>query len=349
MARAEVASSAEGQELSSLQRAILLTVLYSDLFDYPLTEAELHRYLTVPHPGADAFEAEMAGLTGRRITRTDGLICLRGREDIVDVRRRRGQTREQRWIPAQRFARWLRYVPFLRMAAVCGSQAAGNPRADADVDFFLVTEPNRLWTVQVCSMFLRRVASLLSVRICPNYILTKDSLDVTSHDLYHAREVAQTVPMWGGSTYAAFREANRWIERFLPNVAHADDRRDLLTEAKRPRLTRVVEWLLGGWPGNVLERTIHRLLLLYYPLRLYYLGWRREHFRRAYRSDRQEVMRGGYGPIIERAFRESAAAHLGDSMVDADVRRLFPPGESERRPDDLYARLFSERYGGADE
>lgn len=342
---AELKSSTGGQDLSELQREILLTVLYSDLFDYPLTQDELHRYLIAPYPGASAFEGELAGLVDRYLSRVDGLITVAGREDIVAVRRQRQESREQRWVPAQRYARWLRHVPFVRMVAVCGSQAAGNPRADADVDFFLVTEPDRLWTVQVCSMFLRRVASLVSVRVCPNYFLTLDSLEVQPHDLYHAREIAHAIPLWGGTTHLRFLAANRWVESFLPNLAHADDRRSRLAEVTHPRLVRGIERLLGGWAGNALERTLHRLLLWYYPLRLSYLGWRREHFRRAYRPDRQEVMRGGYGPIVVRAFRDRIAAYLGESIADDELPRLFPPQGSDLEPDGLYARLFSTRYG----
>ena len=340
-------TSRETEGLTATQRAILLTVLYSDLFDYPLGDDELRRYLTAPTPGKGLFERELAELTDRHLVRVDGLICLAGREGIVAVRRQRQQIRDRLWAPAHRYARWLRHVPFLRMVAVCGSHAAGNPRPDADVDFFLITESDRLWTVQVASMLLRRIASLLSVRVCPNYFLTLESLEVSPHNLYHAREVAQTIPLWGGDVHLQFLDANRWVGRFLPNLAHADDRRDRLEEAAQPRLARALEWLLGGWIGNVLERTLHRLLLLYYPARLSYLGWRRDHFRRAYRTDRQEVMRGGYGPIIEQAFRRSVAAHLGEAVAAAEMERLFPRPDGEPEADGLYTRLFSERYGGS--
>lgn len=338
-------SAAIGADLSTLQRAILLTVLYSDLFDYPLTEDELHRYLVAPYPGEAAFGRALEGLLGSHLTRAEEFFTLAGREQIVKVRRQRQQTGDERWALATRYARWLTHVPFVRMVAVCGSQAAGNARSDADVDFFLVTEPRRLWTAQVCSMLLRRVASLLSVRVCPNYFLTLDSLEVEPHNLYHAREVAQAVPLWGDATHLRFLGANRWIEQLLPNVSHADDRRDRLKELPRPRFVRGFEWLLGGRLGNGLEGALHRVLLAYYPLRLHYLGWRREHFRRSYRDDRQEVMRGGYGPVVERAFRDRAVAYLGESVAAHELGRLFPSLGSTHEPDRLYANLFSERYG----
>ena len=343
--RAEVMPSSVGEDLSTLQRAILLTVLYSDLFDYPLTEDELHRYLVAPYPGKSAFDGALEGLVGPHLTRAEGLFTLAGREQIVEVRRQRQQTGDARWVLATRYAHWLTHVPFVRMVAVCGSQAAGNARPDADVDFFLVTERGRLWTAQVCSMLLRRVASLFSVRVCPNYFLTLDSLEVERRNLYHAREVAQAVPLWGDATHLRFLAANRWIEQLLPNVSHADDRRNRLRETPRPRFVRGFERLLGGRLGNGLEHTLHSVLLAYYRVRLHSLGWRREHFRRSYRDDRQEVMRGGYGPVVERAFRDRAVAYLGESVATHELERLFPPHGSKLEPDHLYANLFSERYG----
>jgi hypothetical protein len=338
-------SSGAGEDLSALQRAILLTVLYSDLFDYPLTEDELHRYLVAPYPVERAFKEALQDLMGPHLTRVQEFLTLSGREHIVEVRRQRQQIGKERWSSAARYARWLRYVPFVRMVAVCGSQAAGNARPDADVDFFLITAPGRLWTVQVYSMFLRRIASWLSVRVCPNYFLTLDSLEVEPRNLYHAREIAQAVPLWGDLAYIRFLDANRWIEQFLPNVSFANDRRDRLVDAPRPRLARGFEWLLGGRLGHVLERTLHKALLAYYPLRLYHLGWRRKHFRRSYRDDRQEVMRGGYGPVVEREFRDRVAERFGQAVAASELARLFPPRSVKLEPDRVYANLYSERYG----
>jgi hypothetical protein len=334
-----------GGALSPVQRAIVMAAAYSDLFDYPLTRDELRRYLTVPCPGDRPFEAELEALVPERLQRQGELFMLPGRGAIVELRRRRQRDDQARWRHAGRYAGWLRHVPFVRMVAVCGSQAAGNPRPDADVDFFLITATGRLWLAQICAMLLRRFASWLSVPVCPNYFLTLGSLEVAPRDLYHAREVAQAVPLWGGDAYRRFRAANGWVDELLPNLAHADDRSSRLAEPPRSRAAAGCEWLLGGVAGDLLERAVRALLLRYYAFRLRHLGWGREQLRRAYRADRQEVMRGGYGPVVERAFRQRAREQLPEAVVDEELRRLFPDPAARAAPDRLFARQFIERYG----
>lgn len=343
---------AAGAHLPDLQRAILQTVIYSDLFDYPLTEDELYRYLVLACPSLE-FERALAELVGEYLTRIGPLITMAGREHIVHVRRRREQTAGQGWAQARRYAHLLTHVPFVRMVAVCGSQAAGNASADADVDIFLVTEGGRLWTVQVLAMLLRRVVSRASVRVCPNYLLSLDSLEVQPQNLYSAREAVQAEPLWGADTYAAFLHANRWLRQFLPHALEASGRGSRLQPVHRPRLTRLLERFFGGRLGDVLDRVLFRLLMLYYPLRLRHLGWRKEQFRRAYRRDQQVVMQGGYGPAVARVFRDRVVSCFGEPVASRDLARLFPVAagldEKSPEPDRLYARLFAERYGSGHE
>lgn len=335
------------EPLTELQRAVLLTVLYSDLFDYPLTEEEIARYLVVEHPDRDSLRAAVDGLLGRHLARRGDLVMLIGREETATTREARAVSATRRWPGAERFARWLAAVPFVRMAAVCGSLAVDNATSDGDVDYFCVTAPRRLWLAQIGIMLARRLAHLRGIRACPNYLLTADSLAVEPHNLYSAREIAQTVPIWGAETYAAFLGSNRWIRSFLPNLEPAG-RLGRLAEVQRPRATRWLESLLKGRIGDVLDAAVHRLLLSYYPLRLRRRGWSKDAFRRFYRRDRQLVMTGGYAGSVERGMRERAATVLGAEACAADLDRLFPSGRqsvAEAGPDAHFGRLFDERYG----
>lgn len=345
-------------ELDPLQRAIVLTLLYSDLFDYPLTEVELRRYLPVPGPQRQVLDRAVAPLLGDWVTRTDDWLSLAGRESIVELRRERQSQGARLWGWAERYAGWMARVPFVRMVGVCGSLAAGNASADADVDMFLVTAPRRLWTVQVWAMTLRRLASCVGVRVCPNYFLTLDSLQVEPHTLYTAREVAQVVPLRGVETYARFLASNPWVHRLLPNTA-GDADRGQVAPAPRPRVTRGVEWVLAGRVGDWLDRVLYQMLLLYYPRRRAREGWRRAHLIRAYRPDRQTVVGGGYGPAIERAFRQRVTDWFDSAALVPELDVLFPSRPAGRdqalvdagadEEPGLYQELFAERYGRDDE
>lgn len=340
-------------DLTPLQRAIVLTLLYSDLFDYPLSDAELRRYLTVDCPTSETWDRALAPLVGPWVTRTDTWWTMAGRESLIETRRERHKHSDRLWRWAERYAAWMGRIPFVRMVGVCGSLAAGNATADADVDVFIITAKHRLWTVQVWAMTLRRIASCVGVRVCPNYFLTLDSLRVEPRTLYTAREVAQVVPLWGAETYGRFLASNPWVQRLLPNVRGPSDRAATMPTTSRPAVARALEWALSGWIGDLLERVLYTMLLAYYPRRRAGEGWRRTHLTRAYRPDRQTVVGGGYGPAIERVFRQRVIARFGSESSVPELNTLFPAASAGPATTDasvttepgVYGQLFAERYG----
>ena len=64
-----------------------------------------------------------------------------------------------------------------------------------------------------------------------------------------------------------------------------------------------------------------------------------------YRRDRQEVMAGGYGPVIERRFSALVEERLGKSLARSLERDVFPlTATGQRAADPLYAELFDQHY-----
>ncbi len=101
--------------LEPLHSAVLLTVLYSDLVDQPLTGEELHCFLAAPCPDRQAMDLAIETLDGSYLGTAGGFVYWRGGEATIELRRRRQRLTAERWGPARRFARWLGWVPFLRM------------------------------------------------------------------------------------------------------------------------------------------------------------------------------------------------------------------------------------------
>ncbi|MFQ5742198.1 MAG: hypothetical protein ACE5HV_01280 [Acidobacteriota bacterium] len=372
----------EKSPLMPLRRSILLTVLYGDLFDYPMSEDELRRYLVrvSPEPSSSGppasscgwpapsehrlgavsgleaglsgtqFDDALESLVGPYLSRSAGHYCWKGREHLFELRRQRASLCRRRWPQARRYARWLARVPFVRMVAVCGSQAMENGGEDGDIDIFCITEPRRLWLVQLAAMMLWRVARIFSARICPNYFLTLRSLGLEERNLYTAHEVTQVVPLWGEQAYEAFLAANRWVEDYLPQLDFGDRRR-FLEDSPTPATTARLERLLGGGLGDAVDRLIYRMLLVYYPIRLRRRRLSKEDVERAYRRDRQVVIDGGFSTAVARSFKKRVRDRLGEQVPEAVLAGLFPRAAStsvparSKRSHPVWGRLFARRYG----
>jgi hypothetical protein len=243
-----------------LDRAVLQTVAYGDLFDYPLTAAEIWRYLI----GLPASESEVrralsnGGVTKQRLVQRDGFIALRGRSEIIEIRQRRMARAERLWPAALHYGRLVGALPFVRMVAVTGSLAVDNADSDSDIDYFIVTESGRLWLCRAMVILIVRLAARRAVAICPNYFLTERALSLTDRNLYAARELAQMIPLNGMEVYWRIRSENAWVAQYLPNAGDAPVTPSYGTSRPLPApvslLRGAMETLLRTPPGRWLEQ-----------------------------------------------------------------------------------------------
>lgn len=244
-------------ERSSLSLAILHTVAYADVFDYPLTEAELHRYLTGLAASPESIRQALCddAFLRARLKRLDEYIFLAGREQIVARRARRERIAARLWPQARRYGRLIAALPFVRMVAVTGSLAMDNVDEGADLDYLVVARSGRLWLCRALILALGRLAELQGLRLCPNYIISERALEFPDQSLYSAHELAQMVPLAGLEVYERIRALNPWVRRFLPNTQDAPARA-VPAAGNGPSLAlqAVLEALLLGPAADRLER-----------------------------------------------------------------------------------------------
>lgn len=227
--------------------AICATVVYADIFDCAVGEAELHRDLVYreSEPG-ETIAATSIALGSGLLARTDSRLTLPDRTHLAAVRRERERQAFRLWSIARAYGQLFAAIPFVRMVGVTGSLAADNPVRDADVDFLLVSTPRRLWLVRAAAIAVVRLARRRNVNLCPNYLLSTRALALGQHDLYTAHEVLQLVPTAGAATYRAFIAQNSWIARFLPNRSRKT--RPIRPEPPVTRLVRSAAELLSSGP-----------------------------------------------------------------------------------------------------
>lgn len=205
--------------LESLQQAVFKTVAYSDIFDYPLTFAQLHRYLEGVPISAEKLQSLIDHDLPAQLRHSDGYITLAHRAELIEKREARSALSQQIWPEARRYGRLLTKLPYVRMVAVTGSLAVDNSDPQGDIDYFIVTASGRLWLTRALVIAVVRLAARRGVQLCPNYLVSEDGLDTFQRTLYTAREMTQMVPLSGLSTYYHMRQLNSWTNRFLPNAA----------------------------------------------------------------------------------------------------------------------------------
>lgn len=240
----------------ALERAILKTILYSDLFDYPLTPEEVTHYLNGVSSTVDEVRACLARsrwLTDR-VVAANGYLAVRGREAVIARRLDRVRSSDRLWRHARRFVRVLRLLPFVRMIAITGALSMKNSAADDDIDVLIVTTPDRVWLTRAFAIALVYVGKLFGDTLCPNYVISERALALDKRTLFVAHEFIQMVPIYGRAVYDRMRAANPWIQNVLPNATQP-----LWSEPEQQHgriarsAKRVMEGLLSGHVGDALE------------------------------------------------------------------------------------------------
>jgi len=217
------------------EKAILRTLAYADIFDYPLKENEIYRFLIsnfqFPIPkesreaGISKFQKELLALSSE-VSQKDGFYFLKGREKIAPLRKKREQWSREKLKIAKRVASWLKLIPTIQMVAVTGALAMNNSDKEDDIDLFIITSANRLWLSRgLVVTFLRLTGHYwrpgkIKNKICPNMLLDESHLKIPKkeQDLFSAHEFCQLKLVWDrNKTYQKFVKENQWVKKFLPN------------------------------------------------------------------------------------------------------------------------------------
>jgi hypothetical protein len=217
-----------------VEKAILKTLIYADLFDYPLGVWEIHKWLI--GKGAILRQVEKA-LEKLRVKgkaeRVKGYYFLQGRSGIVRKRKLR-EKQSGKFLRKAIVCAWLlKIIPWIRLVGISGGLAMKNSSKVDDIDLFIITAKDRLW---LSRLFILGTLSLIGQRrmathtkkeaagkICPNILIDEDRLIQERKDLYTAHEVLQMKILWErDGTYSRYLEDNDWVFKFLPNWVAPD-------------------------------------------------------------------------------------------------------------------------------
>ncbi len=242
-------------ERSGLELAILETVAYADVFDFPLTEVEIHRSLIGSAEPLESVRRALAdgAMVPVALARTGEYYTLPGRASLVQTRRERAEAAARLWPQAISYGKRIAQLPFVRMVAVTGSLAVNNADPGADLDYLVVTAPGRLWICRALTILVVRWAGLHGHKVCPNYLISENVLAIDQHNLYSAHELVQMIPLCGYSVYRRMQAQNDWVGEYLPNAMPFVDAA-AQNEGRIPAVRKIGEAFLGAPVFDPLER-----------------------------------------------------------------------------------------------
>jgi hypothetical protein len=262
--------------MSPLERAILRTLTWFDISSYPLTAFECWQYLYTESEKIDNYSISQVINTLEKLTKEGMIKNENGFWQLASSPSHFFNRQQQaRWaLPkrkrAQKGARLLSYLPFVRFVGLANTMAFDAPRqANSDIDFFIVLGSNRLFigrlfvTLIVHLFGWRRYGERVHNRLCLSFYITENNLNLEQFskkdDPYLRFWVASLVPLFDRGIYDRLIKANAWVTKDLPNWQKIYSSYINKNKKSLPSIIqRILELLFGGAWGNWCEKVFYK-------------------------------------------------------------------------------------------
>jgi predicted nucleotidyltransferase len=245
-------------KLSDINKNIIATLAYFDVFNYPLTYAEIFLFLG-NKCDSETYNTTLAHLVVHdTVYRFDGFYTLKNDPNIA-LRRRAGNSKASEMIKiAEKVGRILIRFPYVRGVAISGSLSKNFADDNSDIDLFIITAKNRLWIARTFMHLFKKLTFLVNKEdfFCMNYFIDEQGLEIVEKNIYTATEVVTLIPLEGDTTFEKFYSANAWTLAYLPNnymrVASAKP-------LKRGIIKGLVEMLFNNGLGNAMDNMLQKI------------------------------------------------------------------------------------------
>ncbi len=263
---------------------ILATLAYYDVFDFPLKEEEVFRFLVnlKRHPMSerpripdfDEIRTELEGLRNENaVNFYDGFYYLFGRNHLVPLRLRREKMAKKKWRKTCRAVWWLKFLPYIRAVFASGSLAMNNADELGDLDILIVVKRGRIW---LSRLLISGLMSLIGMRrkynqkiapdkICLNHYITDKSLLIPYKSIYAAQTYInlKSVFISEPGIIAEFYRTNSWLGDYVLNFEAEKlasekiglaARHNFLTKTESKAGELILNTKLGNWLDNRARR-----------------------------------------------------------------------------------------------
>lgn len=219
-----------------LRQSIQKTLAYFDIYDYPLTGQEVHRFLWQQEASlVQVLRALTEMKDAGEVHTSRGFYYLPGRSSTVSLRLGATVIEERKMKIAKRAVKKLRWIPFVEAVFVCNTLAAHIAKKNSDIDFFIITKENRIWITRllvILSMIMFRfriTGKKRADKVCLSFYSTDAHLNLSDialskdeqglPDIYLLYWLGQLAPVYDPKgILETIQRENNWVSRYIPQL-----------------------------------------------------------------------------------------------------------------------------------
>lgn len=247
-------------KLTIEQSKIILTLAYFDLFKFPLTVDEIIKFSKITAVQKDLCNEAIMQLLEQNIVFKHGPYFSLIDDDKLEHRRVNGQKNANAlMLKANTYAGLIHKFPFVRSVCISGSLSKGCVDEQGDIDYFIITEPRRLWITRSMLIAFKKIFLLNNHKyFCVNYFVDTEHLNIPDKNIFTATELLTLLPMSGFEVYNNLIKENQWAFTYLPNA-----QTELQHQVKNTEgiLKRLLENIFKGNWGDWLDTHLMKLTI----------------------------------------------------------------------------------------
>lgn len=267
--------------LTKTQISIIKTLIYFDVFSYPLTFEQIHHFFQDSKIEDSELVQSLDKLCEIGVVYKIGdFYSTQNNEELINKRIKGNEHAEKITEKALKNARLIGSFPYVREVCISGSLSKGYMEESGDIDFFIITKSERLWIARTLLILYKKIFLLNSRKFfCVNYFIDEKNLEIPDKNIFTATEILTLIPTYQTNFYHQFIDKNNWAFNYLPNKK-IDKNSQIFNETNFVK--SISEKLLDNKLGEKLDDLLMKLTIKKWKQKFSYM--QTEQFELAMRS-----------------------------------------------------------------
>lgn len=246
-------------KLDIISSGIIQALLYFDIFQYPLKAHEIKTYIPEKNVSGEDIKQHLQILLAKGYIKKTGDYYFINHDGFIDRRVKGNMMAEKMMEKANRYSAIISKFPFVRCVCISGSLSKGFIDEQGDIDYFIITEPGRLWICRSLLIIFKKLFLLNSHRyFCVNYFIDTNHLEIPDKNIFTATELLSLIPMYNTGLFCKLIETNNWALYLLPNQ-NIETTKEI--PSKPSGIKSFLEKLFGILPSNRIDSFLMKMTL----------------------------------------------------------------------------------------